>query len=150
MWNTLAREHVFSTQHMRFSRPKIFTDSFWSDTTFPFSINVILSYFNVSSVRHGFTVFQFCLLSVTRLISRLLKKSFLIFHNNLTWIFRCFLYAACDDIVLSCLNLFNNLDFISIAFIKFMSVKYILSSNLKESRCLVWVFFDRIRSEDHF
>ena len=55
-----------------------------SDTTSSFSVNVILSSFKVLSVRHGFTVFQNCLLSVTRLTSRLLKKSFLVFRSSLT------------------------------------------------------------------
>ena len=34
--------------------------------------------------------------------------------------FRGFLYTACDDIILSCLNLFNNFDLVMIAFLKFL------------------------------
>ena len=99
---------------------KTFTNSLLSDTTFSFSVNVILLPFNVLSVRDGFTVFQNCLLSVTRFTSRLSKNYFLVFRRSLTQIFHCFLYATCDDIVLSCLNLFNNLDLVMIAFLKFL------------------------------
>ena len=38
--------------------------SFSSDIAFSFSVSVILSSFNVLSVRHGVTVFQNCLFSV--------------------------------------------------------------------------------------
>ena len=134
---------------------KIFTNPHSSDTTFSLSINVILLLFNVLSVRHCFTVFQNCLLSVTHLTSRLLKKSFLVFRSSLTQVFRCFSYATCDDIVLSCSNLFNNLDLVMIAFLKslFTNVAWFyltcfsfngacLSSvyctiDLNKSRCLV-------------
>ena len=85
---------------------KVFTNSLSSDTTFSFSFNIILSSFNVLSVRHGFTVFQNCLLSVTRLRSSLLNF-FLVFRSSLIQIFGLLLYAICDYIVLSCLNLFN-------------------------------------------
>ena len=50
----------------------------------------------------------------------LLKKYFLVFRGSLTQIFGCFLYATVDDIVLSCLNLFNNLDLATVAFLKYL------------------------------
>ena len=62
---------------------KIFTGSLSSDKTFSFSVNFILSSFNVLSVRYGSTAFQNCLLSVTRLTARLLIKSFLVFGSSL-------------------------------------------------------------------
>ena len=54
----------------------IFTDSRLSDTTFLLSIGVLLTSFNVLSVRYGFIVLQNCLLPVPSLKSRLLKKDF--------------------------------------------------------------------------
>ena len=77
---------------------------------------------NNSEYRHfsrsdGFSVFQNYLLFVA---SRLFKKSFLVFCSNLTQIFRCFLYAACDNVVFSCLTLFNNRDLVMISFLKFL------------------------------
>ena len=56
---------------------KIFTSSLSSDSTSSFSVSVILSSFNVLSVMYGLAIFQNCLFSVTRLTSRLLKRSFL-------------------------------------------------------------------------
>ena len=116
--------------------------------------------FSLLTVRQGLTVFQNCLLSVTRLTSTRLKKSFLAFCRSLTQIFCYFLCATCDDIVLSCLTLFNNLDFVMIAFLKFLfanaawlhltcfsfngaylSDRY-WAVALSKSRCLVWTFFD--------
>ena len=67
-----------------------------------------------------FTVFQNWVLSVTRLTSRLLKKPFLVSCSSLTWIFYYFLCATRDNIALSFLNLFNNLDRFRIAFVKFL------------------------------
>ena len=40
-----------------------------------------------------------------------------VFRSSLAQIFCCFLYATCDDIVLSCLNLGNNLGFFMIVFL---------------------------------
>ena len=59
-------------------------------------------------------------MSVTRLKSRLLEKSFLVFRNSLTQIFRGPLYAASDDLVFSCLSLFNNFDLVVVDFLKFL------------------------------
>ena len=100
---------------------KIFTSSLSSDTTFSFSINVILS------------ILKFYQLSMVLLFSRiayylytsnirLLKKSLLVFRSSLTQIFRCFLYARCDNIVISCLNLFKNLDLVMIALHKLLFI----------------------------
>ena len=139
---------------------KIFTNSLSSNTTFPFSIIVIFPSFKVLSVRHGFTVFQNLLFSVKRLKSRLLKNSFLVFRSSLTQTFRCFLCATCDHTVLSCLNLFNNLELVMIAFLNFLFTnaawlhlicfsfngaclsKIYWAVTLNESRCLAWTFSD--------
>ena len=88
-----------------------------------YSLKFSLALFRLLQLSHfQLTLFsrQNCLLSVTRLTSRFLKKYFLVFRSSLTEIFRCFLYAACDFIVLSYLNLFNNLDLVMIAFLKFL------------------------------
>ena len=107
-WRTIFKERwisKFDTIFEKYSL-KVFTSCLSSDNTFSFKINIILSYFKVLSVRHGYTVFQNCLLSVTHLTSRLLKKPFLVFRKNLIQIFCCFLYATCDNMVLSCLRWF--------------------------------------------
>ena len=103
----------FGTRFEKYSL-KTFTNSLLSDTTFSFSINVILSLFNVLSVRHGFSFFQ----NYPFNIKIVEKIFFLVFRSSLTQIIRCFLYATCDDIVLSCLNLFNNFDLVMTAFPK--------------------------------
>ena len=47
-------------------------------------------------------------------------KNMYVFRSSLAQIFFCFLYATCDDIVLSCLNLVNNLGFFMIVFLGFL------------------------------
>ena len=72
-----------------------------------FQFNFILSCFIVLSVTHGFTVYQNCWFSFARLTSRLLKTSSSVFCISLTQIFCSFLFATCDDIVLSFLTGFQ-------------------------------------------
>ena len=116
LWKVIFGGHWISTFDTIFEKHSIevFTSSLLSDTTFPFSVNVILSFLNVLFERLGCTVFPICLLPVTW---KLLQKYFLVCSLH---IFRCFLYGICDDIddlVLSCLNLFNNLYLDMIAFL---------------------------------
>lgn len=147
---------------------KISTSSLSSGTILLFWVNVICSSFDVLTVKHSFTILQDCLFSVTRLKSRLLEKSFLVFRNSLTQIFRGPFYAISDDLVLSCLRLFNNFDLVVIDFFKFLvtnatwlhltyfyfngswlSYMYCTAA-LNESGCPVWTFLIKISSEDHF
>ena len=58
----------------------------------------------------------------------IIEKYFLIFRSSLTQIFCCFLYATCDNIVLSCLNLFNNYDIVMITFFFFSSYLHMCPS----------------------
>ena len=76
-WRVIFGGHWISTFDTIFEKYSIevFTSSLLSDTSFPFSVNVILSSVNVLFVRHGCTVFQISLLPVTW---RLLKKYFLV------------------------------------------------------------------------
>ena len=82
---------------------KIFISFLSSGSTFSFSVKVILSFFNIFSVRYGFTVFQNYLFSTARPISRFWKSSFYFFVPYLNTNV-CFLYVPCDDIFITCLN----------------------------------------------
>ena len=124
-----------------------------------FQFNFILSCFIVLSVTYGFTVYQNRWFSFARLTSRLLKKSFWVFCISLTQRFRSFLFATRDDIVLSCLTLFNNLDLVTVAFhnLIFTNTAWLnlicfcfngaclsnvyLAVSWNESRCFVSTFF---------
>ena len=113
-------EYLILIQYLKSIYIQVSTNSLSSDTIFSFSVIVILSSSNVLSLSMVSLFSRIAYAIVCYTFNIKVIKSFLIFRSSLNQIFRCFLFATCDDIVLSCLNLFNNLDLVMIAFIKFL------------------------------
>ena len=102
---------------------KVLNYSFSSEIVLPSSFRIILSLFEFLFEKVGTTVLQNALLSVTFLVSRLLKYSFLVvlkgFLQKLRCILHCFLYVKDLDLK----YLFLNLDRFIISLCKFFVIK---------------------------
>ena len=125
-FETILMKNLLKTCAIVWTSVIIFSEtiSFWPswETTF-FSMSVILEFVFILSVKNGFTVLQYILLSVMSLVLILLKKFSFSLLIKLTQRLRCLLYAFLSVSLFVFKNLFLGRNVFMISLFIFLFIK---------------------------